>query len=74
MSLRVRRCLKGLDKAARRKKIFHLWFHPTNMVDEMETMFAGLREILKYADTLKKEGKLEYLTMEEVTRLSKKQF
>jgi peptidoglycan/xylan/chitin deacetylase (PgdA/CDA1 family) len=69
MNLRVKRCLKGLDKAAQTKKIFHLWFHPTNMVDELETMFAGLREILQYASNLKKEGCLDFLTMREISNL-----
>jgi peptidoglycan/xylan/chitin deacetylase (PgdA/CDA1 family) len=70
MSLRVRRCLKGLNKAAQTKKIFHLWFHPSNMVDEMETMFAGLREILQHAAKLKKEGRLDFLTMGEISDLA----
>lgn len=66
MSLRVKRCLKGLKSAANEKKIFHLWFHPTNMVDEMEKMFAGLEEILQYASKLREQGKIEFLTMEQI--------
>ena len=66
MSWRVKRCLKGLNKAANEKKIFHLWFHPTNMVDEMEKMFAGLEEILQYASNLRGQGKLDFLTMGQI--------
>lgn len=72
MSLRIKRCIKGLNKAAKEKKIFHLWFHPTNMVDEMEQMFAGLEEILKHATLLRKEKKLAFLTMGEITELTNK--
>lgn len=64
MSLRVRRAVKGLNLAAHRRRIFHLWFHPTNLADQMETMFAGLREILEHADKLRARGELEVLTME----------
>jgi peptidoglycan/xylan/chitin deacetylase (PgdA/CDA1 family) len=60
---RVKRCIKGLDAAAAEKKIFHLWFHPTNMADEMEKMFAGLRKILEHAAALRKRGDLDILPM-----------
>jgi peptidoglycan/xylan/chitin deacetylase (PgdA/CDA1 family) len=60
---RVRRATKGLDAAARRKRIFHLWFHPTNMVDRTDTMFAGLRAILEHAARLRAEDRLEFLPM-----------
>jgi peptidoglycan/xylan/chitin deacetylase (PgdA/CDA1 family) len=66
MSLRVKRCIKGLNKAANEKKIFHLWFHPTNMVDEMEKMFAGLEKILQHASDLREQGKIEFLTMGQI--------
>ncbi len=63
LSLRTSRVFKGLDAAAKDKKIFHLWFHPTNMADEPEKMFAGLRKILEYADSLREKGTLEILPM-----------
>lgn len=70
MSLRVKRARKGLDLAAREKRIFHLWFHPTNMAFEIEQMFDGLRAILKYADKLRREGILEILSMSEIAELN----
>jgi hypothetical protein len=63
MHLRIKRAMKGLDAAAREKKIFHLWFHPTNMSDHMETMFTGLKKILEHARALRDRGKLEFLPM-----------
>jgi len=37
----------------RRKEIdISFWFHPTNMVEELETMFESLEKILKYASNL----------------------
>jgi hypothetical protein len=74
MSLRVKRAVKGLNAAAKRKEIFHLWFHPTNMVDELEKMFEGLEDILTHAADLQKKGDLEFLTMEQVSNRFTKMF
>jgi hypothetical protein len=67
MNLRVKRVIKGLNSAVKKKEIFHLWFHPTNMCDELETMFDGLEKILAYASKLQEKGDLEFLTMEQVS-------
>jgi hypothetical protein len=63
MSLRVRRALKGLNAAVRDRGIFHLWFHPTNMADEIESMFSGLDQVLTYASQLRRNGQIEFLPM-----------
>jgi peptidoglycan/xylan/chitin deacetylase (PgdA/CDA1 family) len=60
---RVRRASRGLDAAARRKRVFHLWFHPTNMVDCMDAMFLGLRTIVEHASALRAAGRLDFLPM-----------
>ncbi len=70
MSRRVKRARKGLDLAASEKRIFHLWFHPTNMSFEIDRMFDGLREILEYAEKLREKGELETLSMIEITKLN----
>src|SRR6266849_2431643 len=66
MSWRVRRALKGLDAAVDRQRIFHLWMHPTNLVDEMDAIFDGLRQILQHASRLRREGVLAMMTMGEL--------
>jgi peptidoglycan/xylan/chitin deacetylase (PgdA/CDA1 family) len=63
LSLRTKRAIKGINAAVSEKKIFHLWFHPTNMADEPEKMFSGLREILEYAESLRTSNMLEILPM-----------
>ena len=63
MERRVKRAVKGLEAAARQQRIFHLWFHPTNLAQETEVMFKGLRAICMRARELKNEGKLEFLPM-----------
>jgi peptidoglycan/xylan/chitin deacetylase (PgdA/CDA1 family) len=62
-SLRVNRVIKGLDAAARNKRIFHLWFHPTNLAVGTEAMFAGLRAVFEYACALRDRGALAILPM-----------
>lgn len=61
---RVRRAIKGLDAAVRHRRIFHLWFHPTNLADQMDSMFEGLRSILEYAAHLRKRGQIDILPMQ----------
>jgi len=63
VSRRVRRAQKGLAAAARSGRVFHLWFHPTNLADEPEAMFRGLREILATVQSLVREGRLDVATM-----------
>lgn len=63
VSVRVRRARKGLDAAVRQKRVFHLWFHPTDMAEEVDRMFSGLRLILEYARSLRERGELEMLPM-----------
>jgi peptidoglycan/xylan/chitin deacetylase (PgdA/CDA1 family) len=62
-SLRVRRAVAGLDRAVSEQKIFHLWFHPTNLADETDRMFAALRSILEHVDALRSEQRLDVRPM-----------
>jgi hypothetical protein len=64
LSRRVSRAIRGLNAAARQKRIFHLWFHPTNLADETEAMFSGLRMILERAVELRRAGRLDILPMQ----------
>ncbi len=63
IALRVRRARKGLDAAARRKRIFHLWFHPTDFAANVEPMLAGLRQVLEHARKLRDQNQLRFLPM-----------
>lgn len=70
LSRRVCRAIKGIDAAARERRVFHLWFHPTNLADEMEAMFRGLRAICARARQLREEGALDFLPMGALARVS----
>lgn len=63
LSRRVRRAIKGLNAAARERRVFHLWFHPTNLADETERMFSGLRSIFHRARELRENGDMDFLPM-----------
>ena len=49
------------------KKIFHLWFHPTDLVVRKEAMLDGLRQILDTASRLREKGLLTILPMSAIT-------
>jgi peptidoglycan/xylan/chitin deacetylase (PgdA/CDA1 family) len=63
LSLRVRRAHRGLERAANQRKIFHLWFHPTNLADETNQMFSGLRAIFERVDELRRAGTIVVVPM-----------
>lgn len=63
VSFRVTRARRGLDAAVRQKKIFHLWFHPTDLAHSPDPMLDGLREIFRHAADLRNLGDLEILPM-----------
>ena len=63
ISTRITRAVKGLETASRQKRVFHLWFHPTNLADQTDAMFGGLRRILGRASALRARGDIEILSM-----------
>jgi hypothetical protein len=66
VSWRTRRAMKGLDAAVGRRRIFHLWTHPTNLADRVEPMLGGLREILKRVAWLRDRGLLRVMPMKDM--------
>jgi peptidoglycan/xylan/chitin deacetylase (PgdA/CDA1 family) len=66
VSVRVARARKGLDAAAQSGRVFHLWFHPTNLADEIERAFSGLRRVFEHAASLRAQGRLATMPMSEV--------
>lgn len=70
VSWRVRRALKGLDAAVHEHRVFHLWMHPTNLTDEMEAMFEGLRQILEDVSRLRARGCLDVMPLAAVASLA----
>lgn len=64
---RVRKALAGLREAARRRRLFHLWFHPVNFVADREAQLAAFERVLAAAAGRRDRGELEILTMASFT-------
>lgn len=61
---RFNKAKKGINKAIKKKKVFHLWTHPVDLTDE--SSFMELEEIIKYASEKRKSGLLEIKTMKNI--------
>jgi hypothetical protein len=66
--LRLRRILTGLEKAAQRGEIYHLWWHPHNFGVNLQNNLSFLRRILDHFAQLRKKYGMESLNMREVAR------
>ncbi len=67
--LRRARLVAGLRAAARRGRLFHLWWHPHNFARYPEESFALLEELLDEADRLGTSDGLTSLSMGDVSAL-----
>jgi len=59
--------VRRLDQAARYRSLFHLWFHPHNLLEQPDLALEGLERILRRAARLREQGRIENLTMGELT-------
>jgi hypothetical protein len=67
--LRLRRILRGLDHAARRGEMFHLWWHPHNFGVDLDKNLDFLRRILEHVRLLQQQYGMRSLNMREVAAL-----
>lgn len=68
MSSRVRKGTRGINRAIRTGGLYHLWFHPADLLTDSDAMFAGLEALFSYARRQQEQGCLEVLTMAEYSR------
>ncbi len=61
---RVRQARLGLEQAAHKNELYHLWFHPFNLGTSLR-MFDALEQILRIVSTMREQGKIQVLTMEQ---------
>ncbi len=59
----VRQARRGIDAAAERGGVFHMWLHPNNLVEERHV--ERLRVILEYLDAVRVDTDLRVETMHE---------
>lgn len=60
----IRKAKNSLKQAAKKKEVFHLWFHPSNFSYDTETQFGIFETILEEATKLRDTGVLDIVTME----------
>jgi len=64
--LRLRRILNSMTYAAKKKRLYHLWWHPHNFGIYQEENLVFLSKILTHYQLLNKEYGFESLTMNEL--------
>lgn len=69
--LKIRRIKNQMSHAAKKGKIFHLWFHPHDIGVNQEINFKLLEEILKHYAFLKEKYQMKSCNMAEVVELYK---
>lgn len=70
--LKIRRIKKQMEYAAKKGKIFHLWFHPHDIGIHQDINFKMLEEILIHYKKMNKKHGMKSLNMEEVVDEYKK--
>jgi len=63
---RVRRCQRGIDQAARDRRIFHLYMHPINLASAPEAMLDALDQVFSHAARRRDAGDIEILSMGQI--------
>jgi hypothetical protein len=64
--LRFVKSRMGIDSAIKQNKIFHLWFHPMDFVDDSKKIFDDFEKVLIYANKKRSEKKLQILNMNQI--------
>jgi peptidoglycan/xylan/chitin deacetylase (PgdA/CDA1 family) len=64
---RVREARLGLEQAARKHELYHLWFHPFNL-GTSPRMFEALEQILRIVASMREQGTIQVLTMEQAAQ------
>lgn len=71
--MRFRKAKKGIDKAIRKNRIFHMWFHPISFAWKTDEIFYEFEKILEYAAIKKQEGSLKIITLKDIGETCLKQ-
>ena len=64
----VRMAKAGIDAAARTQSVFHLWFHPSNFVHDMERQLKRFELVLRHARKRADSGVIQIMSMDQLAR------
>ncbi|HEX8920766.1 MAG TPA: polysaccharide deacetylase family protein [Pyrinomonadaceae bacterium] len=71
---RIKKGIRGIERAIREKSLFHLSFHPTeNLCFHTDRMFYALEGIIAHAAKQRDEGLLQVMTMADLGRFCEQQ-
>jgi hypothetical protein len=57
------RAVRGIDRAAERRRISHFWIHPINLAAAPSVMLPAMDQILTHAARLRDAGRIDILPM-----------
>jgi len=66
MRIRLRKAKRGIDRAVREKRIYHLWSHPWNFIDRTDELMGVVEALCEHVAKAVREGDLKVMTMREV--------
>jgi hypothetical protein len=64
--LKLRRIKHGMEKAAKERKLFHLWWHPHNFGADLKESMNMLNQIITHFQKLNEQYGMESVTMGEL--------
>jgi len=67
--LRYLKTILGINKAIKKNKVFHLWFHPVDLANNTESFLNEIEKIIVFANKKRGQGKLDIKTMSEISNL-----
>lgn len=62
------RAKRSIDEVVRTGQLYHMWFHPFDLLTDSDAMFSGLETVFAHARQLREKGLLDVLTMEDYAR------
>lgn len=66
--LRFKKAKIGIEMAIEKKEVFHMWFHPIDIISDQDSLLNELGQILEYAGDKVKNGTLSSMTMGEIVK------
>lgn len=64
--MKVWRVKNEITRAARKKEVYHLWWHPHNFGEQPEESIKDLQEILKHFEWCRKKYSMQSINMQEL--------
>lgn len=64
--LRLKKAIRSIDQAIEKGEIFHMWFHPIDIMSDSDNLLKELKSILEYASNKAASGQLRIRNMSQI--------